>query len=385
MKTRLPIYLVIFLLLLGSCKKQNDVIQVTNPSDFNRSKETVIIQIEQLNLTSNLFNVVNAETGKIHQHQLLDDNNDGEVDALVFQTDINSNEVKQFYLQKELSADSTNERTFARFVPERTDDFAWENDRVAFRTYGPTAQNMYESGDPKGTLSSGIDCWLKKVDYPVINKWYQGNVIEPGYYHIDHGEGLDNYHVGTSRGCGGTGVLSKEQIYTSKNFDSYKVFTNGPIISKFELSYEPYQVENNSVTERKVVLIELGSNLTKYEVFVDGVDTIIAGLTLQDKSGVVNFNAEAAWVNFHKPHKGEELSTSIVANPEYFAGFAEIDSDIKDKSHALIKLKVIDGKVEFYSGFYWGASNQFSSIADWEDYLTEFAQKKTEPLIVLVK
>ena len=27
--------------------------------------------------------------------------------------------------------------TYARFVPEREDDFAWENDLVAFRAYGP--------------------------------------------------------------------------------------------------------------------------------------------------------------------------------------------------------------------------------------------------------
>src|SRR5471030_2052234 len=28
-------------------------------------------------------------------------------------------------------------KTFARYVPERYDDFAWENDKLAHRTYGP--------------------------------------------------------------------------------------------------------------------------------------------------------------------------------------------------------------------------------------------------------
>jgi len=28
-------------------------------------------------------------------------------------------------------------RVFARYVPERLDDFAWENDKLAHRTYGP--------------------------------------------------------------------------------------------------------------------------------------------------------------------------------------------------------------------------------------------------------
>ncbi|MEY3896376.1 MAG: hypothetical protein RLZZ214_1896, partial [Verrucomicrobiota bacterium] len=46
-------------------------------------------------------------------------------------------------------------RAFARFVPERSDDFAWENDLVAFRTYGPALR--------PGPENSGIDCWFKRV------------------------------------------------------------------------------------------------------------------------------------------------------------------------------------------------------------------------------
>lgn len=76
-------------------------------------------------------------------------------------------------------------RTFARFVPERSDDFAWENDLIAFRAYGPALR--------EGKENSGIDCWLKRVNYPIINKWYVQS--EQGKsYHKDHGEGCDNYH-----------------------------------------------------------------------------------------------------------------------------------------------------------------------------------------------
>ena len=31
---------------------------------------------------------------------------------------------------------------FGRFVPEREDDFAWENDKVAFRVYGPNSKGV---------------------------------------------------------------------------------------------------------------------------------------------------------------------------------------------------------------------------------------------------
>jgi hypothetical protein len=63
---------------------------------------------------------------------------------------------------------------FGRFVPEREDDFAWENDKVAFRIYGP-------SSGGKGPVS-GVDPWFKKVDYSIIDKWYAG-FLEGISYH----------------------------------------------------------------------------------------------------------------------------------------------------------------------------------------------------------
>ena len=55
-------------------------------------------------------------------------------------------------------------RTFCRFIPERLDDFAWENDVVAFRVYGPALRG-------KG-VNSGIDCWFKRGEHPMIDKLY---------------------------------------------------------------------------------------------------------------------------------------------------------------------------------------------------------------------
>lgn len=98
--------------------------------------------------------------------------------------------------------------TFARFAPERKDDFAWENDMVAFRAYGPALRDSVKN--------AGVDCWLKKVNYPIINKWYKQHLEQDTSYHVDHGEGLDNYHVGASAGCGVTTHDGKAQVVCSK-------------------------------------------------------------------------------------------------------------------------------------------------------------------------
>ena len=44
-------------------------------------------------------------------------------------------------------------KVFGRFVPERKDDFAWENEYAAFRMYGPALK-------PENP-SNGVDLWLK--------------------------------------------------------------------------------------------------------------------------------------------------------------------------------------------------------------------------------
>ena len=51
------------------------------------------------------------------------------------------------------TAGAVEPKTFCRFVPERSDDFAWENDKIAFRAYGPALSASAEN--------SGIDCLPK--------------------------------------------------------------------------------------------------------------------------------------------------------------------------------------------------------------------------------
>lgn len=121
---------------------------------------------------------------------------------------------------------------YARFVPERLDDFAWENDRIAFRMYGPA---MWEI--PKKRCGSGIDVWVKKVRYPVIDKWYARK-----NYHKDEGEGADYYSVGKTLGCGGLGFWVDGKLQINKHFESYKVIQGAGDRVEFELAYAPIKV-----------------------------------------------------------------------------------------------------------------------------------------------
>lgn len=367
-------------------------ITVHNALNLARRAETISLSLAQLpaavrQLTVTRLCVHDAVTHALLVSQLLDNDADGRPDALLFQTDLPAKGTKSFtltQLEAGTTLPATSTTTFARFVPERTDDFAWENDRVAFRTYGPVAEQLAEVKDPNGTLSSGMDCWLKRVPYPIIDKWYGRHVHEkPFAYHTDTGEGYDPYHVGSSRGVGGTGLLANDQLYVSKNFARYKVVATGPIRTVFELTYAPWPAAGCTVTEKKRISLDLGSNLTRYEEHISADKPLLnctVGLTLHEQAGAVRADRAAGWFRYWEKIDDSYLGTAVVIAPRYIADYQDHRSTQKDQSQLYIVTRPIRDTVVFYAGFGWQKSGQFTSPAAWDAYLTEFAQRLASPL-----
>jgi hypothetical protein len=51
--------------------------------------------------------------------------------------------------------------------------------------------------------------------------------------------------------------------------------------------------------------------------------------------------------------------------------------------YALLKVK--DNKVVYYTGFGWKKQGEFTTKEAWENYLTNYASKINNPLIVKIK
>ncbi|MBT8186049.1 MAG: DUF4861 domain-containing protein, partial [Eudoraea sp.] len=319
--------------------------------------------------------------------QQTDSNGDGKKDALLFQPEISANSEMLFEvaLSDKPIAQENPPACYSRFVPERTDDYAWENNRVAFRTYGPTAQKMKEEGIKGGTLSSGIDAWLKRVDYPIIDKWYKKELETDGSYHVDDGEGVDNFHVGISRGVGGIAKKLDTSYYISKNFTSWKTLNTGPIRTSFLLTYADWDAGGNKISEEKMISLDYGSNLARYEVTLKGTDTISAGLTLHEKDGKITVNKDKGWVSYWQPHGDSELGTGIVIPQNAMVGHQHYLSNRRDESNLYTHIRTIEGKATYYAGFGWKKSGQFENKVQWDNYLNEFAERLNNPLIVEIR
>ena len=133
------------------------------------------------------------------------------------------------------------------------DDFAWESDRIAHRTYGLALIKA------ENTISSGPDVWIKKDRGLIVDMMYATK-----HYHEDNGEFMDDYRVGNSRGCGGLGIWDGQKLYTSSNYRNWKLITTGPIRSEFELTYDAWDAGNGRmVSETKRYSIDAGSWMTK--------------------------------------------------------------------------------------------------------------------------
>jgi hypothetical protein len=76
-------------------------------------------------------------------------------DEFVFQADFAPNQTRSFTLAAGVPA-PYDPKVYGRWVPERHDDFAWENDRIAFRSYGPDLEKVEPA-------CSGVDVWPKRT------------------------------------------------------------------------------------------------------------------------------------------------------------------------------------------------------------------------------
>ena len=397
MKTTYTLLLLVLPVTYFSCKEndqKNHLITVSNSLDIDRKFETVEVFKKDLSLKNTdsleLFSIKNTQTEEILTTQAVDNDDDGKADMLLFQPHIKANGEATFELVKATASTSQKNKDsvpdcYSRFVPERTDDYAWENNRVAFRTYGPKAQKMVEDSVAGGTLSSGMDAWLKRVEYPIINKWYKKDLSGAGSYHVDTGEGYDGFHVGASRGVGGTAVKVDSVYYTSKNFTSYKTITNGPLRTSFSLTYADWDANGNTITEKMLISLDYGSNLSRFEIHITGTDTLSAGITLHDQKGSVTTHPEKGYLSYWEPLDDSELGMGIVTTDETMQSFQHYITTKTDESNLYAQLKVSSGKTVYYAGFGWKKSGQFATKEDWNTYLDLFSKKINSPLTVVIK
>ena len=372
-------------------------VKVSNPAAFARESETV-----ELNLPGKLA-VMDGRSARILDSQSY--RTPEGADKFLFQVDLAPGETRTYYVFEAAALAVTPTpivKTFARFVPERFKDFAWESDRIAHRTYNVAlipAEN---------TVSSAPDVWIKKDRRLIVDVMYATK-----HYHEDNGEYLDDYRVGHSRGCGGLGIWDGKKLHTSSNWENWKLITTGPIRSEFELTFAAWDAGNGrKVSETKRYSIDAGSWFTKARSTFASEDPapLALGVGLAERAcgpdgeELVAQDQAEGWLSYWQPEDKPKgvTAVAIVLPKGAVKEFTNSDPNLPDeKVHALVPQPTHEGAppirdllaitqaavgqpFEYYLGASWDRSGDFTNHVQWEAYVKRFAERRDQPLQVTV-
>lgn len=356
---------------------------VRNTAAFART-ETVEVGIKDIPGLAKIadlgrVHVANTATGREVLSQGVDTNGDYDDDVLVFQVELAAKASARFRLTlgEERKYRREDFRVNGRFVRERFDDFAWENDKVAFRMYG----EALETWEREPLTSSTVDAWVKKTSRLTINDWY---LVDD--YHKDHGEGGDFYSAGKTRGCGGSGLVSDGKLFVTKNFRKSRLLSRGPIRLVFELTYEPFDVGGVKVSEVKRVTLDAGSNFNRFDsvfktdsgaplpeavLWATGIKKEkAADLRPDAKQGIIR-----SWQELTAYAKDGWMGCAVAVDPSRAVATTELDGNV---------LLTFHGPTPYYSGTGWDRSGDFKTMADFDAYVESFARRLASPLNVEV-
>ena len=281
----------------------------------------------------------------------------------------------------------------------RKDDIAWENDRCAYRVYGPALQKT-------GERSFGTDIWVKNTPDTVVYERYIKDMIGNRKnddeteiltsFHLDHGNGLDPYRVGATLGLGAPSLMvGKNQVlpYCYKN---YKILDNGPLRFTVELTYNPSTVgDMKNVVEHRIISLDKGSNFNKMTVWYDGLTTptdFATGFPIHEEDTETKTFAKD-YVSYADPTDNIEVNNSQVYVGVLFPeGIDHTYYQLFDKKHDgatghALGLKRGLKNQEKYSYYFGAAWSKYDvrSYAEWQIRIKDYLDALKTPLQIEVK
>jgi hypothetical protein len=317
-------------------------------------------------------------------------------DDLVFSYDFAAGEKRAVFTLESTAAATPPEPpcVYARAVPEGFDDLAWENDRIAHRMYGFALNSPAAAAVGERLRGSGIDVWGKRVTYPIIDRWYAKGHDQ---FHKDgEDEGLDIYSIGGSRGAGGTGAWDGTRLWTSDNFMSSQVLSNGPRRAAFELTYAPWDAGDiGKVEEVKRFTVDCGVNFDAVQSTFDFAgDEAVIGIGITEHPQATGFpkpvltrDPDSRWMSLWEENPDGGLGVAVIlaggTSSETYA--YEPPAKTPGFGNHLLIFKARDGMpVKYFTGAGWNRSGQFTDRASWERYVKAFAAAAATPLTVTV-
>ncbi len=190
-----------------------------------------------------------------------------------------------------------------RIYPNRWDDLVWENDRCAWRFYGPDAHKHMKND------AYGFDTFVKNTPHPMQDQLYHNeltsygvnqrmkkdksplnwNEVHRGYtYHRNHGAGMDAYTVGATLGAGAAALktASGELVYPLY-YEKAEILDNGPLRFTVRMTMPKRAINGDSIREIRLISQDCGSHFARVEISYEGLSKatpICTGIVVHDSA-----------------------------------------------------------------------------------------------------
>lgn len=370
------VYLAVLFFVWTSCTKEPGVsVSVKNTTDLARTLETVEVNWEDIakklpGVTPEQVVVYDAAGQEIPSQVIF---NGGDTPlALIFQVTVQPNAEVVFTVKTGQPA-SYVKQAYGRFVPERMDDYAWENNLVGHRMYGPALEAT-------GEISNGIDTWVKRTDELLIDEWYK-----TGDYHKDHGKGMDCYKVGRTLGSGAMAPYIDGKIVLANNYIRQQTLDNGPIRISFRLDYAPFEAGEASLTETRIISLDANSHFNKVQEIYTGSPAgmpLAAGIVSRPQPGDTLMDAFNGVLAYWEPQNNDNGDN----NGHIGIGLVFTDrmTDVVAQDGHLLALTTYPeaGKpYTYYMGTAWSKAD-VPTAGDWFRTVQQESIKVKNPLVV---
>ena len=401
MKKLLLILLIIPMIVIA---KPACMITIQNPGEHSLNEYCVVVERTKLKQRDNtLYPVLKDQrSGKLIQSQVDDMDGDSKWDKLAFLVSLAGKEKYtadiEWVLKKDHPKFPVKTNIYFGISRERNGEFievnneilppkyecdtpyqyqfegvGWENDKIGFRTYC----DMRNGKDIFGKT-------CKDIILPEVGK-------EDNYHDIDDW-GMDILKVGASLGIGAIAVIDEGVLFrlSDTKYHDFKVVTEGPVRSIFELGFKGWDVNEKSLSAKETITITAARDGFKNRVEIWGEncpDTLVSGLSLvgnDGKPGTIEFKeAHGILIAGLNDIDDEFLGMSILLakNKKYEASVSKTTKEVYDTStseykgtkyHPIITdtyyLATPGKKAEFVVHSMWGV--RYTCIKTAEDYRT---------------
>lgn len=360
-------------LLGASCAEQQKGLFVSNPTDIAR-EELISIPYDDFTRHFDVDSafVVTREGADEELPFQLEKRGAGTPENVLIWVPIPANGEVTLSVAKRDTKPEFKAQTYARYVSERFDDFAWENNVLAFRMYGEALEGRQDD-------AQGTDVWAKRTEELVIDKWYAKDD-----YHTDHGEGLDYYGVGQTLGVGDIAPYFDGEVHFTKHYREYQILDNGPLRTAFRLTFEPEELEGRTISLTKTISLDVGQHFNQVIVDLKNQDAtrtpVVVGLARRGESEPqYAYNEDNRSLAYWEPDIGGhgQTGTALIL-PENQPKF--IDGD---PAQFLLSTEIQQDKpFVYYNGAAWNKAGQVTSAGEWEDLVEKQVEKINSPLVV---